>query len=199
MIDQDLLRAQIIKLWTAPTPADLWKLQAPLLALDTSEALAAHRVAGQFYGYLSLLETKLTSQRYSQFAAMLATGAVVTVGIQDVLEDVFAGKPVNLSEVFGAGLAGALEVMSAIQHVKAWETDTCTADCEAAWNLYEALWQLSVRLQPDLTHTGRAEHLERVLAPLAADETPSPVRAALIIRLFQVVLLLNLLPLFLPG
>jgi hypothetical protein len=198
-MDQDLWRAQIIKLWTAPTPTDLWRLQPPLLALDAPEARAAHQVAGQFYSYLRLLETKLTSQRYSQFAAMLATGAVVTVGIQDVLEDVFAGRPVNLSELFGAGLAGALEVMSAIQHVKAWETDTCTADCEAAWNLYGALWQLSARLQPDLTAAERAEHLERVLAPVTADETPGPVRAALIIRLFQVTLLLNLLPLFMPG
>ncbi len=181
----------IRRIWAQPTPADLWALQAPLLALDSPQARAAHALAGQFYAYLSALESKLSSQRYSRLAAMLQASAVAVVGLEDAL----TGGRVNLRELLTAGLGGALEVMAAIQEVHAWQMETRTVDAEVAWDLHRALWELSAEMQPELAHEERAAHLDRLLAPLHAPATPDAARALLIIRLFQLTLTIRLLPL----
>ncbi|MCZ7545778.1 MAG: hypothetical protein M5R40_20675 [Anaerolineae bacterium] len=176
-------------MWARPTPADLWALQGPLLAADTPPARAAHALAGAFYAYLGTLQAKLSAHRYSQLAAMLEAGAVTVIGMGDTL----AGGRLDLRELFVAGLGGALEVMAATQNVKAWAVDTRSADLEVAWGLYGALWDLSTEMQPELEPEARAAHLDALLTPLTAPETPEAARAALIIRLFQVVLTVRVL------
>lgn len=187
----DKLHAWIARLWEAPTAAGLWTLQAPLLAIDTPEARAAHHLAGEFYTYLNGLEHKLAAQRYSHFAAILETAAVTTIGF----EDVFKGGSVERREVFAAGLAGVLEVMAAMQDVKAWETDTRAGDLRSAWHLYRMFWEISAQMQPDLPPAERARHLDQVFTPVVAPDTPDPARVALIIRLYQLLLALHLLAL----
>ena len=190
-METNALHELIERLWTHPTLADLWALQAPLLAINTPAARAAHELAGKFCCYLTLLESKLTSQHYSQLAAILATGAVTTVALKDMLAE---GR-FQLQQLVVAGMSGVLEVMSAAQHVQAWRTDTRTADLEIAWDLYAVLWELSAEMQPDLPHAERAAHLTLLLAPLRAPDTPDTVRALFTIRLFQMALAARLLPL----
>ncbi len=190
MNDLASLQVLIAGLWTAPTPAGLRALQAPLLAMDTPQARAAHDLAGKFYVYLSTLETKLSAKRYSQLAALLQSGAVITIGLDDVLAESGRGK---LRELLAAALAGGLEMVAAVQEVKAWAMDTRAADLKAAWELYTALWRLSAEMQPNQPDTERAANLERLLAPLTAPDTPDVARAALAIRLFQIALLARLL------
>ncbi|MBN1287216.1 MAG: hypothetical protein JXB47_17590 [Anaerolineae bacterium] len=194
-MDADALSAVIARLWVSPTPADLWALHAPLLALDVPGAHAAREVAGKFYAYLNALEHKLTSQRYTRFAAILEASAVTTVGFENVLRD----RKIALGEVLVAGLAGALEVMAAMQGVRAWKTDTRAEDLEAAWEVYGLLWEVSAQMQPGLSPDERAAYLERVFAPVVAPDTPDAVRAALIVRLHQLLLILRLLALLRPD
>lgn len=179
------------RLWSQPTPADLWALQAPLLAMGSPPARAAHDLAGQFHGYLSALESKLTSQRYSRLAAALQTSAVAVVGLEEAL----SGGQINLRDLLVAGLGSALEVTAAVQEVKAWQMETGAGDREIAWDLYRVFWDLSAQMQPELAADARAAHLDRLFAPLLAPDAPDAARALLIIRLFQVALTVHLLAL----
>ncbi len=186
------LRTTLQRILSAPTASDLWQLQGDLLIAGGPAADGARQVAGRFYSYLQDLESKVASRQASRRAALLATGAVTSVGLQEwALE-----QGDSLQRILGSGLAALLEIGSATQNVQAWEVETSLVHYNVAWYLYGELWAISLTNRPDLAADERRAYVERLLAPAVAAETPAAARPALLIRLFQVVLAARLLPLW---
>jgi hypothetical protein len=61
-----------------------------------------------------------------------------------------------------------------------------------AWVLYEALWRLSEMTQPTMNTTDRRQLIEKSLAPLRDEAVTGTIKAVLIGRLFQILLLAHL-------
>jgi hypothetical protein len=176
-----------------PTPADLWVLQGALLAEGASrEAVAkARQVAGDFYLYLSDLQSKVTSRHHSRWAAALATASVTSVSWHELLDQP-AGA---LKQLLFSGVPALLEIGSAMESVKAWEVETGLVHHDAAWRLYGELWDISTTMLPDLAAAQRRASLDALLGPVVSPETPGNVKAALLVKLYQWVLALRLAPL----
>ncbi len=178
------------RILTDPTPADLWQLQGELLAIGTEAALQARRVAGDFYMYLSDLESKVTSRRHSRWAAVLETASVTSVGFQDMIDE----EVDLLKRAIAAGGTALLEIAAAYKNVQAWEVEAALVHHDAAWQLYGELWDISTTLLPDLPAGQRRAHLGALLDPVVAPDTPAGIKAALLVKLFQVVLAVRLAP-----
>ncbi|RPJ02897.1 MAG: hypothetical protein EHM39_00835 [Chloroflexi bacterium] len=178
-----------------PSADDLWQLNPYLLGLDSPEAERARALAQQFYCYLNCVLSKLTSKQYSSLSALLAAGSIGMVVAQDVIQAVQRSRQEAISELLAGGMAGLLEAASAWQHVKAWEAEYLSVQDEVSWHLYETLWQVSVETQPDLPVETRRALVDQLLAPIRSSDTNSAVRVALIIRLFQILLVIQLAPL----
>jgi hypothetical protein len=177
-----------------PSPDELWALHPHLLALDAPEAAPARDLAQMFYCYLSCVRSKLTSKQYSSLAARFAAGSIGVIAIEEVIEAFRADRHNAIGNLLAAGLASILEGMSTVQHVKAWDTEFASVHEEAVWHLYAALWQLSTETQPDLPFDTRRELIDRLLSPARQSKTESVARMALIIRLFQILLAIRLVP-----
>lgn len=182
-----------------PAPDDLWRLHPYLLALDTPDAKPARELAGMFYCYLSCVRSKLTSKEYSALSAFLAAGSVGIIAAQDVFESLVSEDSHRVvTELLAGGMAAILETASTLQHVKAWETEFESVHLEAVWHLYTALWQISFENQPDLPIGKRQALIDGLLAAARDPAVDSGARLALIIRLFQVLLVVRLVPLLEP-
>ena len=189
------VEAALQRVLNAPTPDAIWQLQPYLLASDAPGAEPARELARSLYCYLSNVQSKLTAKQHSSLSALLAAGSLGIIAIQDVRE-AFACNPERVwSNLLAGGLAGTLELLSTFQHVKSWETEFVSAHEGAVWDLYAALWQLSSEMQPDLPFEQRQALIDPLLAIVRDPGTPSAVRIALIIRLFQIVLVIRLVPL----
>lgn len=175
-----------------PSVDALWDLHPHLLAADSPEAEAARDLAGSFYSYLTEVQSKLTSKQYSSVAALLQVAAVGTLGTQDTVEAIMSGSPQAMGELLTGGLAAIMETVSNFQIVKAWETEFASTHDAAVWDLYGALWRISAELQPDLTAEKRQALINGLLAPARNSDLDGSIRAALIIRLFQLLLAIRL-------
>jgi hypothetical protein len=191
MPPEDLLR----QLLTDPSPDDLWQLHPYLLAELSPAAVPVRELAGLFYGYLSCIHSKLGSKQQSALGAWLQVGALGAVALEDVIHLAGQDRLRVIGNLLAAGLATSLETLSAFQHVKAWETDFASVHDETIWKLYEMLWQLSADAQPDLPVEKRRALIDPLLASVRDPNLTSLARVALIIRLFQVLLLVRLVPL----
>ncbi len=180
------------------SPEALWALQPPLLALDTPEAQTAREVARDFYCYLSAVRSRMTSKQFSALAAGLAATSVGVLGIQNLLQASRDERQSNLQNLLTGGLAETLEVFSTFQHVHAWETEFASLHDEAAWDLYAAYWRLAAELQPDRRAAERQAHVDALLAPARRADLGGAVRAAYIIRLYEVLLAVRLAALAQP-
>lgn len=182
--------ATLKRILTEPTSADVWQLQGDLLVVGTEAARRARRVARDFYAYLSDLESKVTSRRHSRWSAALATTAVTSVSLHDLLDtqvDVF-------KRLLASGSAALLEIGAAHQSVQAWEVEAALVHHDAAWKLYDELWDISTIMLPDLPADQRRAHLDKLLTPVVSPDTPPKDKAALLVTLFQVVLAVWLVP-----
>lgn len=179
-----------------PSPDALWRLHPELLALVTPAAEPARALAGEFFGYLSEVQSKLTSKQYSSMAALLAAGAVGFLGGQDIIDGLLMHTgPKAITELITGGLASLLETLSTFQHVQAWEQDFALTNSAALWMLYAEMWQISAAMQPDLSAENRRALVNELFAPARNSELAQPARTALIIRLFQLLLTIRLVPL----
>ncbi|MCX7683090.1 MAG: hypothetical protein N2508_14180 [Anaerolineae bacterium] len=185
------LRAVVERIMTTPTSADLWKLHTYLLVMGGEEAQRARSTAGVFHSYLQDLESKISSRQASRLAAALATAAVSSVSLQELLVE----RERPLQRLLGSIAAAMLEIGSATQSVRAWEIETSLVHYEAAWYLYGELWDISLVARPELSWQERRAFAERLMLPMLSRETPGAVKAMLLIRLFQAVLMARLLPL----
>jgi len=187
------LNATLQRILTKPTPADLWQLQGDLLALGTEPALKARQVAGDFYLYLSDLESKVTSRHHSRWAAAFATASVTSVSLHELLDE----QADAFKQLLFSGVPALLEISSAVQSVKAWEVEAALVHHDAAWRLYGELWDISAAMLPDLPADQRRARLDELLGPVVspAERIPANVKAILLVKLYQVVLTVRLAPL----
>lgn len=184
------------RILSEPSPDDLWQLHPYLLALDTPGAVPARELTRMFYCYLSCVRSKLTSKQYSTLAAWLAAGSIGVISLKDVIEAAPSDWPGLIGNLLAGGLAGSLELLSTRQHVKAWQTEFMSVHEEAVWHLYAMLWQLSVEAQPDLAAEKRQALIDPLLTAVRNPQLDGMARMAVIIRLFQVLLVIRLAPLF---
>jgi hypothetical protein len=174
-----------------PTPDSLVALQGVLLALDCrGEGIdRALEIAGHFHAYLSELQSKITAKDYSELASRLDIGAVGTVALENM---VAAEKEQFWERLLLGGLGEGLMVAASRQYIKAWEVETGLVHSRAAWTLTEALWRTSVERQPDLPAEQRWQAIQSLLAPAYDPNVPAPDKAALLGRVFQILLLTHL-------
>lgn len=182
--------ATLITLLGQPTPAGLWQLRGELLQLGVPPQAAIWSSLDEFYHFLNELVANATAREYSHFASLLDIGAVGGVAVQNLLSQENGG--VLWQRMLAGGLSESLMVMAARQYVKAWEEEMAALYRAAAWNLYRALWQVSLALKPELAPDARRAHLEELLAPLQDEQTPGSASAVLIARLYQFLLLIHL-------
>lgn len=188
-----LLEEQITRIARLPTADDLWRLHGTLLtyAQDQPGIEFVLEVAREFYLYLNELQGKMTARQYNEMASRLDIASVGVLALQDILiEQEHMGKSLLLG-----GIGEGLMVLASRQYIKAWEQELKSANRNAAWILYDVLWQLSRRYQPDLATSKRQALIEATIAPAMDDDTPFETRLLLLLRLYQMSLLLLLAPL----
>ncbi|MBU0490732.1 MAG: hypothetical protein KKA73_07590 [Chloroflexi bacterium] len=178
------------RILTDPTPADLWQLQGDLLVIGTEAARQARQVTCDFCGYLRDLASKVSSRRHSRLGAILATASVTSVSLQELVDS----QAALLERLLATGGTALLEIGSAYEHLQAWERETELVHCDVAWALYGELWDISMTMLPDLPADTRRAHLDGLLGPVVAPDTPTGVKVVLLIKLFQVVLAVRLAP-----
>jgi hypothetical protein len=143
-------------------------------------------VAGHFYIYLSELQSKISARDYSELASRLDIGAVGAVA----LENLFTGdKEEFWQRLLLGGLGEGLMVGASRQYIKGWQIEAGLVHSHAVWYLTEALWSISGEMQPDLAPEKRWQAIHSLLAPIQAPDVPAADKAALLGRVFQVLLL----------
>lgn len=184
------LQTSLIKVLTEPTPDALWQLRGELLELGLASDSRIMTTLHEFYQFLNELVASSTAREFSHFASILDMAAVAGVAIQNLMS-------IEESEdwwkrfVVGAASEG-LMVLAARQYVKAWEEEMRASYNAAAWYLSHEYWELSTRLRPDLSLQDRRQLVDRLLVPVQDDQLEGLVKAGLIVRLFQVLLLARL-------
>lgn len=184
------LQTSLIQVLTEPTPAALWQLRGELLEIGLASDSRVMTTLHEFYQFLNELVASSTAREFSHFASILDMAAVAGVAIQNLM---------NIEEsedwwkrfVVGATSEG-LMVLAARQYVKAWEEEMRASYNAAAWYLSQEYWELSARLRPDLPLQERRQLVDRLLVPIQDDQLGGLVKAGLIVRLFQVLLLARL-------
>lgn len=180
------------QLLTTPTPAVLWELYGKLLQADSPKVAAAIDTLHQFHSYLCELQSKATARQFSELASILDIGAIGGVALQNLA----GGEEARLTQRWVIGtLSESLMIMASRQYIKGWQSELSSIHCQAAWYLARALWSLSTDLQPELSGDERWSAIQRLLAPARDRQADNTVRAALLGRLFQIVLLSQMLPL----
>lgn len=187
---EDKLMDVIGSVFSAPSPGGLWNLQAALLERGVGVDDAIWTVLDPFSRFLIELEAKATARQYSHFASLLDIGAVGGVALQNILFGSGSDEPWR-SMLFG-GLSEGLMVLAARQYVKAWEGEMGSVYRRTAWNLYRILWTESANLNAELVAAARSRLIEGLLAPVHNPDLPGTAKAALIVRLYQYLLLIHL-------
>lgn len=177
---------------TNPTPEALWRLQGDLLSEGFPPDAPVMAILDSFHHFLNELVASATAREYSHFASLLDLGAVGGVAIQNLLES--RDSEGWWQRLLVGGLSESLMILAARQYVKAWENEMASDFSQAAWFLYRYYWRLSADMQPGLDREMRRNLVDELLAPIQEPETSGTAKAALISRLFQILLLANLAP-----
>jgi len=186
------LEATLTQVLTQPTPDALWGLRADLLALadrlppgQQDGADWTMEIVGQFYRYLAELRSKMTAREYSQLASRMDMGSVGMLAVQDLVTE----RENLLESLFLGGLSEGLMVLATLQYVKAWEAEMSLVHDQALWWLYEGLWRLSREFRSQVRTGERRKLIDDLLMPTRSAETEPTVRVALLVRLFQALLI----------
>jgi len=189
------LETTLSQVLALPTPDALWNLRADLLTLADrlppgrwGEADWTLEIVREFHGYLAELRSKMTAREYSQLASRMDTGSVGMLALQDLVTE----REHLLESLFLGGLSEGLMVLATLQYVKAWEAETALVHDQAIWWLFEGLWRLSKEFRPEMAADERQKLTDALLAPARAEETGPTVKVALLVRLFQVLLISSL-------
>jgi hypothetical protein len=182
------LQEAIGSILSQPAPGTLVVLQGTLLTSgQQGEGVdRALEIAGHFYAYLSELQSKISSQNYSELASRLDIGAVGAVAMENILT---ATQEEFWQRLVLGAVAEGLMVAASRQYVKGWEIETKLVHSQAAWYLAEALWKASTEMQPDLEAGRRWQAIQALLAPAYDPEVPAPDKAVLLGRIFQILLI----------
>ncbi len=141
---------------------------------------------GAFHDYLDRLATGMSSRDYSQLASKLDISAISGVILERLTE---AGDPSKLGLNLTAGaISEGLMALATRQHIKAWEGELAAVHRGAAWVLFDDLWRWTTERNPEIPALERRELLDQLLAPTLDPRQPGLLRAALICRLFQILI-----------
>jgi hypothetical protein len=179
------------RILTHPVPDDLWRLQMDLLAIGGEKAGKARAVAGEFYGCLRDLESKIASRQASRWGAVLETASVTSVGLQEMIAD--QNNP--LKKLLASGVTAALAIGAAAKNAEAWEVESSSVYYGAAWYLCGELWAVSLANRPELSAEERQTSINQLLKPILDQQVPNSIKSVLVVRLFQVALAAWLAPL----
>ncbi len=172
---------------TSPTPEALWKLRGELIEAGYSERSPVLVALDDFFNYLNDLMASSTGREYSHFASILDMAAVAGVAIQNLMNE--EGSEDWWRRFIVGAVSEGLMVLAARQYVKAWEEEMNATYNAAAWKLAQSYWQLSTVLRPELTSEFRWRLVNELLWPIKDDELEGLVKAGLIVRYYQVLLL----------
>lgn len=182
-----MIPASMLAVLTQPTPDSLWILRADLLESGINQDSQLLTIVDAFYEFLNKLSASVTAREYSHLASILDMTAVAGVAVQNLMEE-------DDSEewwrrfVVGAVSEGMM-VLAARQYVKAWEAEMRSDYNAAIWFLAPEFWHLSIDLQPRLAPGQRRQLVEQLFAPFSNEQLDRTMKAGLIIRLFQVLLI----------
>lgn len=185
------MRSTLERILTAPVPEDVWQLQKDLLALGGEAARQSREVASELYSCLRSMQSKTASRSASRRGAALGTAAVASVSLQEM----FAAQEDPLKGLLAGGLTAMLEVGSAFESAQAWEVEASLMYYDFAWYLYGELWDISLTARPELSVAQRQACTDLLLKPVMDREVADATKAALLVRLFQVVLTARMWPL----
>jgi len=189
------LTTALQRILTAPTPEELWRVQAELLAVGSDAAQKAREVAGEFHSFLRDLQSKVASRSASRMSAILTTASVSSVGLQEML----AEEEDPLRRLFASGVTAMLEVAGAMKGVEAWEVEASLVYYDVAWYLYGELWEVSLAGRPDLSDDERKSLLDKLLGPVLDPDVDATVKSAVLVRFFQIALAARMWPLVKGG
>ena len=173
-----------------PSPAGLWELRADLLGSGVPPDSPVVRVIGSFHDYLDRISTGVSSRDYSHLASKLDISAISGV-ILERLAEAEDSEDMAMGILSGA-LTEGLMVLATRQHVRAWEGELESVHRTAAWTLYEELWRWSTERNPELSPGRRRTLIDALLEPATSRETSGLVKAVVIGRLFQIMVISRL-------
>jgi hypothetical protein len=93
----------------------------------------------------------------------------------------------------------SLMVAASRQYVKAWQAELHSVHCQAAWFLSGALWRLAADSDIGAGPGERWGRIQALFAPVRDPEIPNPDKALLLARVFQLVLVSQLVALARRG
>ncbi len=169
-----------------PTPDALWRLRGSLLEAGLPPHADVWRVLDGFHGYLHRLAVGSASREYSNLASLLDISAISGVLLENLGEPASAATLAR--RLLASGLSEGLMALATRQHVKAWDGELAAVHREAAWVLYRELWDWSGHQTPALSAAERRAMLDELLAPVVGGSLGGIACAALLGRLYQVVL-----------
>jgi hypothetical protein len=143
-------------------------------------------VLAEYRCFLDRISTGAASRDHSERASMMdiaALGGVVSSELAECSDPAERARRL-LAGVFTEGLA----VLATRQHVRAWRGELASVYRETAWYLYEELWRWAEGRKPDLDAGERRRLLDRLMAPVFEDGVDAATRNALLIALFQLLL-----------
>ena len=182
------LQEAVLGIMSRPKPEDFIQLQGLLLMYGhKGEAVdRALEIAGRFYAYLGDLQSKMEAKDYSEVASRLDIAAVGIVALENM---VAKERETFWQRLLLGGLGEALMVGASRQYIKGWQAEAGLAHKDAAWYLTGALWDASLEMQPLLPPEKRWQAIQALLAPAYDPQVPTPAKALLLGRIFQVLLL----------
>jgi hypothetical protein len=180
------LNESLALILTAPSAEAVWRLRGDLLASGRRPDGRLLGLLAAFHDYLDRLATGMSSRDYSQLASKLDISAISGVILERLAEA--SGSPKLGLNLMAGAISEGLMALATRQHVKAWEGELAAVHRAAAWVLYDELWRWSSERNPEIEAPQRRELLDQLLAPALDQEQPGLLRAALICRLFQILI-----------
>lgn len=191
------LQTAVKEILTAPSPEALWELYGYLLAADADAPLL--ETVAFFHHYLCDLQSKATARQYSEFASLLDIGAVGGVAVQNLVgafatRETDGGRELLEKILLGTG-SESLMVAASRQYVKAWQAELHSVHCQAAWFLSGALWRLGADSDVAAEPGERWARIQALFGPVRDPDVPNPDKALLLARVFQLILVSQLIAL----
>jgi hypothetical protein len=171
----------------SPTAGSLWRLRADLLEAGLGTDSRVWSLLEEFHGFLDHVSTGASSRDHSQLASALDISAISGVILERLAEQGEADE--QALRLMSGMLSEGLMALATRQHVKAWAGEMDAVFRSAAWSLYEKLWRWTQKRTPGLPAAGRRRLLDELLSPAMSPDASDLHKAALIGRLFQLLIL----------
>ena len=175
-----------------PTPQAVWRLRGDLFQAGLPANHKIWPIIDHFYTFLNELSVGMKAHEFSKMATLLDIGAIGGVAVQGIVE---GDLPVDAlwKKLIAGSVGEGLMVLASRQYVKGFRAEILGVYNAAAWYLFEALWDVSAQLQPDLPAADRRALLDQLLTPVLHAETEDGVKMILVGRLYQLLLLVHLI------